>query len=269
MSASSRDDRAALVVLALLVAAIVIIALCGLYARHEAVHPIDCFTLAHVNGEEAQEDDVICPDDHIFFGDGWAQWIMATFAIVATGVSWRALFLLRETFKETKRTADAATTANLINQDATIRQLRAYVGVRRVDVVIFGVGKNTRIEAVFVNSGQTPAKRIRLMFLTVGAASLAEAKFPIGRFKDEDLRVGYFELGPGETYTAACTGAIALDVEAHQAFTDKEYFIVVGALLQYEDVFGKKHRVIMRGHLSFFPDGKPFIDASNVNNRGD
>ncbi|MCR6670334.1 hypothetical protein [Devosia ginsengisoli] len=269
MFSGDRNDRPALVVLALLIASIVLVSFMGLYARHEANYQVGCYAPTEVNESGQQQYEPVCPEDHLIFGDGAAQWVMAIFALVATGVSWRALVLIRRTFIETERTAEAAVEANKIARETTTRQLRAYVGVRRVDVVTFGIGQNTRIEAVFVNAGQTPAKRVKLSFLTIGVRSLAGAKFPIGKFRSEDWRVGYIEIGPGETYTAACTGAIPLDEEAKWMFTNKKYFIIVGALLRYEDVFGKRHRLIMRGNLSFFPDGRPFIDASAMNNRSD
>ncbi|WDR00767.1 hypothetical protein PSC71_08465 [Devosia sp. J2-20] len=193
MSSSYRDDRPALIILGFLVGAIILVSLIGLYARHEANYQVGCYTSSDVNEQGVEQRSTICPDDFLYFGDGLAQWIMSLFAIVATGASLYGIRLLRDTFKETERTATAAIESNEIARDTAERQLRAYISVREVRVAVFGVGKNTRIEAVFVNTGQTPAKRIQLSLLTVGGSDPEKAFFRKGSFVTSDR----MELGPG------------------------------------------------------------------------
>ncbi len=87
------------------------------------------------------------------WGDSWAQWAMAAFAVIATGVSWRALYLLRETFKETKRTADA-----------TVIDLRPWVDVEVVaGALALKEGRvYGEIKVVAKNIGRTPAMGCRI-----------------------------------------------------------------------------------------------------------
>ena len=48
------------------------------------------------------------PDNFNFWQDPFPQYAMAVFAAFATGASFWAIYEVRKTFKETKRTADAA-----------------------------------------------------------------------------------------------------------------------------------------------------------------
>lgn len=107
--------------------------------------------------EQQQSEDA----SYHWLGDSWAQWMMAGFALVATGVSWRGLYLLRRTFEETKRTATAAIGANDIARDSAERQLRAYLSVDAEDTPVKAHAGDYLIGTFEMkNVGQTPATNV-------------------------------------------------------------------------------------------------------------
>jgi hypothetical protein len=249
MFGSDRSDRPALIVLALLVTSLVIVSLSGLYARHEAGHPIACYTPADEDGEEVEKQNPVCPDDHIFFGDGWAQWIMAGFAIVATGVSWRALYLLRETFKETKRTADAAAEANEMARESAERQLRAYVSVEAITIQTLAVGEPLAMVIKIANAGNTPAKCLRVNFGITITDDLSKAPimFPLP-WRPE------IEIGPGKHMEFPMGMSRPLGQARHDAIRQNRVFAVVGGAITYRDVFGRKPYTLFKGHIDMLPN---------------
>lgn len=115
MSDSSRQDRGALVALVLILSTVVFLAVLEATTRHygglEQRGPLPNGAQNPQRAEPPQGG----PEFQLF-GDTMAQWLMAIFSIVATGVSWRAVVLVRKTWEETKRTADAAVEANFAAQ---------------------------------------------------------------------------------------------------------------------------------------------------------
>lgn len=125
MSSSHKDDRLALMALCAILTAIVFVSFFEIGARQ----PTNNWVVQQ-QGHQLGEDDsgeLAVPATSQIWGDTYPQWIMAVFAFAATLVSWRALVLIRLTFKETERTARAAIRANEIAQEGAIQQLRAYV----------------------------------------------------------------------------------------------------------------------------------------------
>jgi hypothetical protein len=101
-------------------------------------------------------------DDFDFWEDPFPQYAMAIFAAFATGASFWAIIEVRKTFKETKRTADAAVSA--------LGSERAWVGYDGIQAGPFTDGKvsgkpvsNGLIFHVhWQNSGRSPAVKVRI-----------------------------------------------------------------------------------------------------------
>lgn len=134
MSSGNRNDRPALIVLGLLVLSIIFVSLIGLTARHEAEHKGRCAYDAPPHQSQVYEQDAICPDDHIFFGDGYAQWLMTIFAGVATGTGVLGVFWLKQTLDANTAMAGQAKRANEIALQSVEAQHRPWLDVEVTDV---------------------------------------------------------------------------------------------------------------------------------------
>lgn len=169
------------------------------------------------------------------WGDTPAQWIMALFGIVATGISIWAVWLLKQTLKAT-REAVATTEASVeAMRDGNERMLRAYVCVTETEIK----RENDRVIRALVyvsNSGQTPARNITSWTkIRVGD--------PSGFVVPENLDGGSKStIGTGTTYTLQARTEPLSDEVWNRVWTRKAPLWVWGAL-SYDDIFGKERRV--------------------------
>lgn len=114
MSRIHRDDRPALVALALILAALVFVALFESGARRfddQPVHYQSGYGGAaqiqeHAEGDIANTDTGV--DGFDFWRDPFAQYAMALFALIAAGTGVLGVFWLKQTLDATRDTADAA-----------------------------------------------------------------------------------------------------------------------------------------------------------------
>lgn len=148
MSERNQRDRGALVALRLMLAAIVLAALIGAWTRHEVEQSIE---QPYTNTQDASDNYSGPAEGHwwpeVAARDTYAQWAMSILALAATVISLIGIRLLRSTFQETKRTADAAiaaanaaTEANVFARESAERETRAYLTVR-------GTGKGLTVGA--------------------------------------------------------------------------------------------------------------------------
>jgi hypothetical protein len=156
MSERDRGDRGALVALGLLLFVVLAGWLFEIGGRHQSCYqvatPANYSENQQYNGQAEYTE--VCSTDYQVFGDTIAQWLMALFAIAATLVSWRAVILVRETYKETKRTADAAAAANDINRDMLYASNRPYLELRNATLThhIDHEGREHWMVAVYVSN---------------------------------------------------------------------------------------------------------------------
>ncbi|HTM77382.1 MAG TPA: hypothetical protein VL133_07110 [Devosia sp.] len=154
-----RSDKHALLVLACMVIAIVAVSAMGLVSRYLADNlPPQIEAVAVQDGPEALP---VAGEDGHFLGDSLAQWVMAIFTIVATGVSIAAVRLVHATLLTSQEATKAATAANKTAQDIGTAQIRAYVGL----VDLRGTSNlnprpSIEVSVSMNNSGQTPARNI-------------------------------------------------------------------------------------------------------------
>lgn len=162
MSGIHRDDRPALVALGLILFAIVLVALIDINSRQPSGDEITPNNAGQVQQQPKSDvtETEASASEFDFWRDSFPQYLMAGFAVVATGVSWRALFLLRKTFEETKRTADAANNANKTARQMGEAQVRAYVSVSNLEGRITHEEPFLYMSASMHNAGRTPARRI-------------------------------------------------------------------------------------------------------------
>ena len=195
-----------------------------------------------------------------FWEDSFPQWAMAVFALVATSLSWRALSLLSLTFKETKRTADAAWEANETARSIGEAQTRAYIGIVEASVRLVEAqpGETERrirpqVTIVVKNFGQSPATFFRWSAIVrysppMSARFLGSLILPpeswgkdIGVAVSPEtfhLNVGTAPLGDAEFRTLQ-SGELHLDIAVRYAFRD-----VFGKTIEEERTF---HAYFERG----------------------
>lgn len=256
MSGSNRRDRGALVALAAILAAVVLIVIVTTWINNPLCRP--------VSGAQAQEQNdqrnqpvapVVCSDaDYHFFGDSWAQWLTAVFAIGATGISLYGLILIYRTWSETKRTADAAFAAveiakssNAIASDTAKRQLRAYLGIERIDPQQFVAGKPPLFGIIIKNTGVTPAKRFRHAVFVSAHASGTARKY---RTEDGDTRVfSSVDVGAGGNYVMIASADKLVTPELWEAVRSKRMTFEIAAYASYVDVFNERHLMTFRAFV--------------------
>ena len=106
MFGRDRGDRGALVALTVVVVGAVFASWLGQPSNQQKTEP------ATSNIYQTEKDNVLqavsTAEGFDPWRDSYAQWGMAALSLLATGVSGWAIFLLRSTLAETRRTADAA-----------------------------------------------------------------------------------------------------------------------------------------------------------------
>lgn len=266
MSGSDRGDRPALVVLGLLVASIVFVSLLGVWGRHEAEHASRCYADAGSNQEQIKEYNPVCPDEHMFFGDGYAQWIMAVFSAVATGASIWAVILLKDTLAATRDAVRAADDAVEVTREMGRRQMRAYVEASSPTVFDFAVGRAPYIRYRPQNAGQTPAKQFRqtTTWRIVDNPNAAQIRFgPIVMDRGVD------DIGAG-THLEQRTNLPLLTQELFDDIMAGRKFLLFCGVIKYRDVFGVQRRTVFRRYAAVrtYSDLSMAMNACAKNNRG-
>ncbi len=160
MPDGNRHHRHALIALGLALAAIVLLAWLGNPAGQNVGQP----SAEHASGRQG---DPVEPAGfwrtHTTPQDTYAQWVMAAFTIVATGLSLYAVRLVRDTLRETRRTAVAAEKGVEEATRLGEMQLRAYLIIKRVSTYFVFDGAEmyaVKFELIVTNGGDTPAVNI-------------------------------------------------------------------------------------------------------------
>ena len=125
-----------------------------------------------------------CRSDQRDYSDLQAQWRAANaakgqeafsryqtwIAAGATGIAFVGTIFLIWTFKETKRTADAAADANRQNREAFVADQRPWIAIRAIvrgNLITFEDAIMGNAEIVLSNIGKTPAKNVRVTCKTI------------------------------------------------------------------------------------------------------
>lgn len=159
-------------------------------------------------------------------------------AVFAGGAAWFA-----------KRAADAARAQLAHTEYSTERQLRAYVGATGLHMTGVAPGSSPVFHYTLKNTGQTPARGIRIRLAFRAAASRdVPIHFPFGMPPQK------FDLGAGsETEQSARwhDGANVMPTltdNDFKAFVNGDWTFTFAGYVQYRDVFGKTRRTIFRGY---------------------
>lgn len=184
--------------------------------------------------------------------DTLAQWTMAFFAMLATGVSIWAVRLLKGTLRATRDAVEQAREANTatramvtLSEQTAERQLRAYVTMVGIHLTQFEVGKPIKLEIRMKNCGQTPAYDYRGGYTMTTVPNLMAEKFRFNR-PVEDQTWSKTVLGPGiETGTLFPNNHILSKTE-YDHVTGGSYALFVWGYDAYTDAFGKQQSMWFR-----------------------
>lgn len=140
------------------------------------------------------------PNNYLIWGDGIAQWIMAFFGIVATGISGWAVWLLKKTLDATREAVEEtgeATKAMIRQNELTEYAQRPWIVVDGLKIVDGG-----DIDVCFRNIGHSPARQ----FIKTADACLLPKPFAASPIPDFEFSNHTF-LAPNATEFMRIAGA--------------------------------------------------------------
>ena len=170
--------------------------------------------------------------------DTLAQWIMAILGLIAVGISYWAVRLLKSTLEETARVSSETAKSVIHLQKSTELQNRPWVNVSKTEVWRIGASV-AALNVVLTNTGQTPARNLRIY------ASFAWQHSPEGEFVpvETDLPNGSAVLMRDQEHSFGLKLAIP---NAPQSQV-KELVLRVSIYATYQDIFQKKRRTLYSG----------------------
>lgn len=174
------------------------------------------------------------------------------FSLIFTG--WAAL--------AAARAARAADDAIEMTREASVNQLRAYLGIDKMDVVL-EVGKHPLVQVHIVNAGQTPARKVISHHHGFPTKDPHKGKVS---FSDISWR-SKLDIGPGRPFTFNIRGGDQLTQQGLAALQAKEIYWVVAGFITYRDIWNKTRRTIFRGYVTIGDDGKAHISSTTKGNR--
>ncbi|HEY8577592.1 MAG TPA: hypothetical protein VIL88_14795 [Devosia sp.] len=227
-----RDDKPALVALGLILLSVVMIAVVGLLHRV----PVDSSIVASLEARGPLEG-YWWPE--FSTRDTYANWLTALLALVATGISLVGLVLVRRTFIETRRTANAAIEANATARLLGEAQVRAYVSwdhasTASMHAQMDGAVVAFRFAPVIKNTGQSPAT-LKLLYVDMPLLSQSEPA-PNITFSRMGAEVEH-ELGAGNVFNLS-DRFLSMD-EAWEVYQGKKRCFLFG-YGEYRDVFWQR-----------------------------
>lgn len=201
--------------------------------------------------------------------DGQAQWIMAIFGAIATGISIWAIWLLKKTLKATEDTVRLSREMT----DAANRQADAAIRLEAARLVMVGAyvnlpnrggGENVKIpdegmavKVVFRNAGKTAAMvRQHAVLWTLGKGP-PTPRYPMGSIYVEHAD-RLIENGNTVLVTDAIR-TIAISDENRKAIEKNETILWAFGFVEFEDWFGMQRRedFMFRWELETRPNRHP------------
>lgn len=213
---------------------------------------------------EAQrsEDDLNVQEEMAFW-----TFVMALVSAGGLVLSVVGVALVYATFSATRQQLQVAEVANQIErktQLATLRQVRAYVGLREIRVLDAVVGKPITFEVVLKNSGTTVARNLRVVAGTYATGNLAAAKFTGGSMKAFGSVV---HVNAEEEFTFVLQTEQAATTNSIRHLVTRGIYQVVGGYFSYDDVFDGRRRGTFKGTLTIEAHGPAYVTAGIKNNR--
>jgi hypothetical protein len=228
---------------------------------------------AAADGDEQTQQSQHAPLSIGFLGDGWAQWAMALFSLIALLISAWAVWLLQETLTATRAAVREAESATKAAQDAVEvtretgqAQVRAYLEFEIDSIDVSEVTNSdlpqTRIEFAgkIRNTGQSPAHAYRVLF-DIEAEKSYEVRAVHSSGKDFTQRTGsLLSIGSGKYVEQSLARTFSF---SEQEIWSKKRTVRLMYVIRYTDVFdedvpgfvcgGSLQQHPKTGRWAFFP----------------
>lgn len=214
------------------------------------------------------------PDDRQ--SDLCAQWKSADWAKIGTivaifgiGALLYQIYLTIQAVEDTGKATRAMERQNEIAEDTARRQLRAYVGVRKVRISKIGVGEIPVISFEAVNTGQTPAyaaRHIAKGFIGKSVETMSSEKV---RFT-KGLLISKSDMGAGGKAQSAFEMLhMPLDAKTYESILAGETVLGVAGILWYRDIYNRRRLTVFKHMLlmHYFRDGTGDLSPCDKGNR--
>jgi hypothetical protein len=173
--------------------------------------------------------------------DTLAGWITALIGVVATAISAWAVVLLRQTLLQTVAATEAAQAAVSETRRIGEAQVRAYLANINVLVEDFSLGSVPVYRVSVKNTGQSPARGVRISLAIRTGAS------PADRVRFRNLKyMKLVDVPAGESAPQEIIGNSPILAETYANIISGRACIVLGGVFRYRDVFGKRHFTVFR-----------------------
>jgi hypothetical protein len=253
MFGRDRGDRGALVALGMMLAAVLVVAVLG---AGEPPNPEITQTGNHQIPSNQHQHVSETISAFYPWQDSYAQWLMAFFSVLATGVSFWAVRLVRDTLEQSRSATTAAFQANEISREIGRSQTRAYLSVKTIEAQI--ESGMLVFYATVENSGQTPAKKIRAdCNLTVDTGEIYNVLAGKGTGQDHFVRHKPVFVGESD-FVSVGKGLSIMFLWAHTDMKADHFdWLLTGKGLQvvdfritWRDVYGEDQTIV----FSAIPD---------------
>lgn len=173
--------------------------------------------------------------------DTFAQWIMAVFAIAATGVSIWAVRLLRDTLQATQEAVRAADDAVVVTREIGQAQVRAYLTIEKAtfEADAMSVGITIWVK----NVGQSPSQRCRVkpsFRMYDPTKGWREARY-VYASKNTPGECGVIGVGGVESiFVLWLWTQVAPNSSTYDLFLSQNVHFDIGCKIEWMDVFDQK-----------------------------
>jgi hypothetical protein len=202
----------------------------------------------HQAEKDAQPDEPSDARGFIFFwGDTYAQWVMAASGIAAIGISawavwllWRTLRTTREAVEEGRRATKAAERAVEVTAKTAERQLRAYVTLYS-GAIRWENNQTFSYHIAIKNTGQTPALNLTHQS-NCGYG-------PVENFRTDEIARRAITLGAGNTTTLRQSADHSLGDANWTGIRNGTIPLYVWGRIEYRDIFWQGRHLQYRMEL--------------------
>lgn len=156
----------------------------------------------------------------------------ATIFITALGAFW-----VKRTLDQTKEAVRVADDAVVVSREIGQAQARAYISITDPKLIDFEIGKKPKIGLPFKNTGQTPAKRLEVIYNLEAISPTSAPKIYFERrFKSSSS-----DVGAGAEKPMSVDGADIISQDVWENFINQKIVFRASGIIRYFDVFGKRH----------------------------
>jgi hypothetical protein len=199
------------------------------------------------------------------FVDANGESIIAGFTVIlalstialwsATDKLWKAgekqMLLIRESAGQQSTDMQASIKAAQDSVDvarsSAEKQLRAYLAIDEMKPILVS-GKIPCVRVMFINAGQTPARKVRLNYIGQFEANPEATKI---HFRPTREHRSFMNVGPNRQMGFTIYGDIVLTDSVLSDMARASIRMVIAGVITYEDVFGRTRRLTFKGYTNY------------------